>query len=114
VKNLVSMIYRFLQSWEELESNLRTPVGRPYLQGRFAASPPLQDRRDASSELTKPLAESGGSSCRGLGSHQEIHLAIQDMQQGQELIDGLAVIFLIEQTIELRGGCSETSDHLAF
>ena len=58
--------------------------------------------------------ESGGSSLRGLGSHLEIHVAIQDMQQGQELIDRLAVVLLIEQTIELRGRCSKPPGHLTF
>ena len=40
-------------------------------------------------------------------SHQEINITIENVWEGQELIDGCAVACLIKKAIELRGGRSK-------
>jgi hypothetical protein len=48
-----------------------------------------------------------------LGAHDQIHFAIQHLKQRHELIDGLFVVGLIEETIELSRGRAEPANNLA-
>jgi len=57
------------------------------------------------------LGSSPGS--RAAGPHDEIHVAVQDMKEGQQLIDRLAVVGLIQEAVELRRGCSQAADDLS-
>jgi len=47
-----------------------------------------------------------------LRPHHEIHLTVEHLQQGQQLVDGFAVIRLVEESIQLRGRRSEASNDL--
>jgi hypothetical protein len=46
---------------------------------------------------------SGGLTSTDLRSHEEIDFTIENMQQRKELVDRLAIIGLIEETVELGG-----------
>src|SRR5207244_4548331 len=54
---------------------------------------------------------SGASSC-GLRSHNEIDVSVENLQQGHELVDGLTVIRLIHEPIELGRRSPESADDL--
>jgi hypothetical protein len=54
-----------------------------------------------------------GSRSSGLGPDDQVNLAIENLQQRQELIDRLAIVGLIEQSIELSGGRGKPSRYLA-
>src|SRR5437867_5723910 len=54
---------------------------------------------------------SGTSSC-ALRSHNEIDVTVENLQQGHELVDGLTVVRLIHEPIELGRGSSESADDL--
>ena len=46
--------------------------------------------------------------------HDEIDVAVQDMQEGQQLVERLPVVGLVQETVELRRGCSQPPDDLPF
>lgn len=48
-----------------------------------------------------------------LRSNNEINFAVEHLKQRQHLIDGLAVVGLVEEPIQLRGGGPEPADDLA-
>ena len=48
-----------------------------------------------------------------LGSHSQINLVIQDLEQRDELIDRLAVVRLIQQAVKLSRGSPQPPDDLA-
>jgi len=49
---------------------------------------------------------------RALRAHNEIDVAVENLQQGHELIDGLRVVRLIDEPIELGRRSPESADDL--
>ena len=50
---------------------------------------------------------------RALRAHNEIDVAVENLQQGHELIDGLRVVRLIDEPIELGRRSPESADDLS-
>src|SRR5439155_4502504 len=65
--------------------------------------------RSGSSRVCEGLPQT--SSC-ALRPHNEIDVTVENLQQGDELIDGLAVVCLIHESIELGRGSRESADDL--
>src|SRR5881409_2067090 len=59
-----------------------------------------------------PRASWSGTSSCALRSHNEIDVTVENLQQGHELVDGLTVVRLIHEPIELRRGSPESADDL--
>jgi hypothetical protein len=74
-------------------------MGRTWLTRRDdgAGSPGLGPR-SGSSRVCEGLPQT--SSC-ALRPHNEIDVTVENLQQGDELIDGLTVVCLIQESIEL-------------
>ena len=53
------------------------------------------------------------SSSGGLRPNDQVNVTVEHLQQGEQLIDRLAVVRLIEQAIQLRRGSPETAHDLA-
>ena len=54
-----------------------------------------------------------GIAAGGLRSNDQVHVTVEHLQQGEQLIDRLAVVRLIEKSIQLRRRCPESAHDLA-
>ena len=87
--------------------NLAPPSYWAFLQ--VASEPPFPI---SVPHYTAGLGSPAGS--RPVGAHDEIHVAVQDMQEGQQLVYCLSVVGLIQEAVELRRRRSQPADDLPF